>query len=87
LIYDDQRLIGNLDWLQQARRFDMALLKTMHKGWQIDLGYAFNQTPMLLVLPIHLMCRLMLRLILLILWEYCSDTGGNFTDGSFGKCW
>jgi len=43
LIYDDQRLIGNLDWLQQARRFDMALLKTMHKGWQIDLGYAFNQ--------------------------------------------
>ncbi len=43
LIYDDQRLIGNLDWLQQARRFDMALLKTVHKGWQIDLGYAFNQ--------------------------------------------
>lgn len=43
LIYDDARLIGNLDWLQQGRRFDMALLKAMHKGWQIDLGYAFNQ--------------------------------------------
>ncbi len=43
LIYDDVRLIGNLDWLQQGRRHDMALLKTMHKGWQIDLGYAFNQ--------------------------------------------
>ncbi len=43
LIYDDSRLIGNLDWLQQARRFDMALLKTMHKGWQVDIGYAFNQ--------------------------------------------
>ena len=43
LSYDDVRLIGNLDWLQQARRHDMALLKTLHKGWQIDLGYAFNQ--------------------------------------------
>lgn len=43
LIYDDSRLIGNLDWLQQARHHDMALLKTMHHGWQVDLGYAFNQ--------------------------------------------
>jgi hypothetical protein len=43
LIYDDVRLIGNLDWLQQARRHDMALLKIMHHGWQVDLGYAFNQ--------------------------------------------
>ena len=43
LIYDDSRLLGNLDWLQQARRHDMALLKTTHHGWQIDLGYAFNQ--------------------------------------------
>lgn len=43
LSYDDVRLVGNLDWLQQARRHDMALLKTVHKGWQVDLGYAFNQ--------------------------------------------
>lgn len=43
LIYDDSRLIGNLDWLQQGRSFDMALLKAVHHGWQIDLGYAFNQ--------------------------------------------
>lgn len=43
LSYDDVRLLGNLDWLQQARRHDMALLKTVHKGWQIDIGYAFNQ--------------------------------------------
>lgn len=43
LIYDDARLIGNLDWLQQARTFDMALLKAVHHGWQVDLGYAFNQ--------------------------------------------
>lgn len=43
LIYDDSRLIGNLDWLQQARHHDMALLKTVHHGWQVDLGYAYNQ--------------------------------------------
>ena len=43
LIYDDSRLIGNLDWLQQARHHDMALLKAVHHGWQVDLGYAFNQ--------------------------------------------
>lgn len=43
LVYDDARLIGNLDWLQQGRRFDMALLKTVHKGWQVDIGYAYNQ--------------------------------------------
>jgi len=43
LIYDDVRLIGNLDWLQQGRRHDMALLKTVHHGWQLDIGYAFNQ--------------------------------------------
>jgi len=43
LIYDDARLIGNLDWLQQGRRFDMALLKIGHHGWQVDLGYAYNQ--------------------------------------------
>lgn len=43
LVYDDSRLIGNLDWAQQGRRFDMALLKALHKGWQVDIGYAFNQ--------------------------------------------
>ena len=43
LIYDDVRLLGNLDWLQQARRHDMVLMKAVHKGWQVDLGYAFGQ--------------------------------------------
>ncbi|MBW4889970.1 alginate export family protein [Mucilaginibacter sp. HMF5004] len=43
LVYDDARLIGNLDWLQQGRRHDMALLKAVHHGWQVDLGFAFNQ--------------------------------------------
>jgi hypothetical protein len=42
-IYDDVRLLGNLDWLQQGRRFDAMLFKGMKSGWQIDLGLAFNQ--------------------------------------------
>jgi hypothetical protein len=41
--YDDVRLLGNLDWLQQGRRFDAALLKATKAGWQFDLGIAFNQ--------------------------------------------
>jgi hypothetical protein len=43
LVYDDVRLLGNLDWLQQARRFDAALLKAQHNGWALDLGGGFNQ--------------------------------------------
>ncbi|MFC5409920.1 alginate export family protein [Larkinella bovis] len=43
LVYDDVRLLGNLDWLQQGRRFDVALLKARHHGWAIDLGAGFKQ--------------------------------------------
>ena len=43
LSYDDVRLLGNLDWLQQARRHDMALLQFKHNGWRVELGNAFNQ--------------------------------------------
>jgi hypothetical protein len=43
LVYDDVRLLGNLDWLQQGRRHDAALLKLNTHGWQADLGLAFNQ--------------------------------------------
>ncbi|QHT66939.1 alginate export family protein [Rhodocytophaga rosea] len=43
LVYDDVRLLGNLDWLQQARRHDMALLKLEDHGWMAHLGVAFNQ--------------------------------------------
>jgi hypothetical protein len=43
LIYDDSRLLGNLDWLQQARRHDTGVLKFMYKKWQADAGVAFNQ--------------------------------------------
>lgn len=43
LVYDDVRLLGNLDWLQQARRHDAVLLKFDHKGWTAHLGAAYNQ--------------------------------------------
>src|SRR3954471_16548937 len=43
LIYDDQRLLGNLDWLQQGRRHDAAVLKYETKGWMLHLAAAFNQ--------------------------------------------
>lgn len=43
LVYDDQRLIGNLDWQQQARRHDAAVLKYETKAWMLHLAAAFNQ--------------------------------------------
>lgn len=43
LVYDDQRLLGNLDWLQQGRRHEAALLKYETKGWTIHAAAAFNQ--------------------------------------------
>jgi hypothetical protein len=41
--YDDERLLGSLDWLQQARRHDAIILKARQSGWQMDVGAAFNQ--------------------------------------------
>jgi hypothetical protein len=43
LVYDDERLLGNSDWIQQARRHDAIVLKMIQSGWQVDLGGAFNQ--------------------------------------------
>ncbi|MER2996671.1 alginate export family protein [Pontibacter populi] len=43
IMYDDSRLLGNLDWLQQARRHDAIVVKFSHKGWAADAGFAFNQ--------------------------------------------
>jgi hypothetical protein len=43
LVYDDVRLLGNLDWLQQARRHDAMLLKFEHNGWTAHLGVGYNQ--------------------------------------------
>ena len=43
LVYDDQRLLGNLDWLQQGRRHDAAVLKYETGSWMLHLAGAFNQ--------------------------------------------
>jgi hypothetical protein len=43
LMYDDSRLLGNLDWLQQGRHHDAVVCKFLNNGWQLDLGAAFNQ--------------------------------------------
>jgi len=43
LLYDDSRLLGNMDWAQQGRRHDAIVFKLLNKGWQFDLGLAFNQ--------------------------------------------
>ena len=43
LIYDDQRLIGNLDWLQQGRRHDAAVFKYLRNNYSVHLGAAYNQ--------------------------------------------
>lgn len=43
LVYDDQRLIGNLDWLQQARRHDAVVFKYETTKWMLHLAAAFNQ--------------------------------------------
>ncbi len=43
LLYDDSRLLGNLDWLQQARRHDAAVLKYEQNGFMAHLGAAYNQ--------------------------------------------
>lgn len=43
LSYDDQRLLGALDWLQQGRSHDAALLKYQDASWMVNLGAAENQ--------------------------------------------
>jgi Alginate export len=43
LIYDDQRLIGNSDWVLQGRRFDAGVLKFVSSSWSIHLVAAYNQ--------------------------------------------
>ncbi|MBX9806573.1 MAG: alginate export family protein, partial [Flavobacteriaceae bacterium] len=42
LSYDNQRIIGGLDWANQGRSFDAALIKYKGKNSQLDLGFALN---------------------------------------------
>ena len=43
IAYDDQRIMGGLDWAQQGRNHDAALLKYKKGSFMFDLGLAFNQ--------------------------------------------
>ncbi|TVZ16067.1 alginate export family protein [Maribacter sp. MAR_2009_72] len=41
--YDDQRIFGGLDWAQQGRNHDAALLKYKKDKFLLDVGLAFSQ--------------------------------------------
>ncbi|WP_298493770.1 alginate export family protein [uncultured Algibacter sp.] len=43
LSYDDQRILGGLDWAQQGRNHDAALLKYSKDSFKLDFALAFNQ--------------------------------------------
>lgn len=43
LTYDNDRILGSLDWAQQSRSHDLALLKFSDSTWQLHIGAAFNQ--------------------------------------------
>ena len=43
LILDDSRIFGNVDWAQQARSHDLALLQWKKNQWQAKIALAFNQ--------------------------------------------
>ncbi|TGV01448.1 alginate export family protein [Flavivirga rizhaonensis] len=43
LSYDDQRILGGLDWAQQGRNHDAALIKYKKDKFLIDVAFAFNQ--------------------------------------------
>ncbi len=43
LSYDDQRILGGLDWAQQGRNHDAALIKYKKDNFIVDVALAFNQ--------------------------------------------
>jgi hypothetical protein len=44
LVYDDSRILGNVDWAQQGRSHDLVLLRIKGRGeFQVHAGFAFNQ--------------------------------------------
>ncbi len=42
--YDDNRLLGNLDWVQQARSHDGMVVKIQKKNTMLHIGGVFNQS-------------------------------------------
>jgi hypothetical protein len=43
IIYDDSRFFGNVDWAQQGRSHDLAMIKFNKKSLSFDVGIAYNQ--------------------------------------------
>ncbi len=43
IVYDDQRFFGNVDWAQQGRSHDAAILKFEPAFLKLHLGVAYNQ--------------------------------------------
>ncbi len=43
LSYDDQRILGGLDWAQQGRNHDLALFQYKKDSFALDFGLAWNQ--------------------------------------------
>lgn len=43
LSYDDDRILGGLDWAMQARRHDAGVFKYTDSTWAIHVGAAYNQ--------------------------------------------
>lgn len=43
LIYDNQRLLSNNNWVNNGQKHDIVLFQLFRKTWQLDAGFAFNQ--------------------------------------------
>jgi len=43
IVYDDQRFLGNVDWAQQGRSHDAAVLKYEPSAMKLHFGAAYNQ--------------------------------------------
>ncbi|MBW6492666.1 MAG: alginate export family protein [Lentimicrobium sp.] len=43
LVYDDARMLGNVDWAQQGRSHDIGLIKYEKNVWKFHAGLAYNQ--------------------------------------------
>lgn len=45
LVYDDQRILGGLDWAMQGRFHDVAVIKYANEKSKLDIGLGFSQDP------------------------------------------
>ena len=43
LIYDNQRLLSNNNWVNSGQKHDIVLFQLLRKTWLLDAGLAFNQ--------------------------------------------